>query len=911
MVVQALLFALMISTPATVSAQASDAGVLSMADISSNLNSESVRSHSSHVSLEFVDVPLVEALNDIARVGGLQLIYGSDVLPAEESVTITFDDVDAKEAVRRTLAGQPVQMYSQGNLVVFAAAPLPRAIGEPEVGSIVGRVTDSSTGVGIDGVSVLVQGTDLGALTGNTGRYGISDVPAGTHTLVVKRLGYAEIQRTVTVPEGGIVAENFELEVTAMPMDEIVVTGTGFETEVRAVPNPVSVMTAEEIEAKAVTNVTDLLRGEVPGVMALSYGPEGLASAIFARGNAGGGGIGAGRPDVVKIYVDGVEVASPVYLSTIDPRSVERVEVIRGPQASALYGSEASSGVIQLFTKKGTPGRAQPRITLQAALGVEESDYTPSGAGTPMRQEYSFDVDGGGESFSYHAGSNYQTEGEWVYGYGSEALNASAGLRASQGPLSLDLTARWSDREFDWGNRPIFYDLPSDACPQCGNPDFLENEQSEMNQTTFALKVGYRATPEWQHTLTVGDEQNFYGVHQPEPSFNTPADTFMWFHRVERHRRTIRYETTYNTDLGQNVTGRFISGLDHGTLDLWISRATNLPISATGGWLQLGPTTSPGLNNDSWWNTGYFGMAEVGIQDQLFLTMGGRVEEHSLMGEDYGRAFNPRVGASYVRDLGAVDLKVRAEWGEGLRAPPPTARAGEDTYGSILLPNPDIAPSEKSGWDAGFDVVWGNRASLSLTRYDEEATGLIQRVPIDLSGELPVYQFQNTGVVGLKGWEVEGTLTMGRVTLSGNYAYSDNEVLKVSEETAANPDATFQVGDRTQSVPEHSGGVQARAWVGRGTVSLDGSFLSGWRAIDYIDLYGYQYGGDDFRGSIRDYYEIFPALWKWNLRAEQALFESVSGFLKVDNLFNNLSPDVFNFRVARGRTTMLGVRWTL
>lgn len=131
-----------------------------------------------------------------------------------------------------------------------------------------------------------------------------------------------------------------------------------------------------------------------------------------------------GRP---KVYVDGVPVASDAY-GVVDPQSIERMEVIRGPQAAAIYGSDALAGVIQIFTKRGSEGRRRPEVQAQAALGVIESEFEGSGA---LRQEYSATVRGGSTNASYSLGGSYSRTGDWIpeYGVSSPRSGFTTGTR--------------------------------------------------------------------------------------------------------------------------------------------------------------------------------------------------------------------------------------------------------------------------------------------------------------------------------------------------------------------------------------------------------------------------------------------------------------------------------------------------
>ena len=224
--------------------------------------------------------------------------------------------------------------------------------------------------------------------------------------------------------------------------------------------------------------------------------------------------------------------------------------------------------------------------------------------------------------------------------------------------------------------------------------------------------------------------------------------------------------------------------------------------------------------------------------------------------------------------------------------------------------NPAIAPEEKVGWDAGFELYWGNKASLALTHFDEEARNLIRFVDLDPTASPRVRQYQNIGVVEMQGWEVEGKVSLGRVTLEANYAYSDNVIRKVTDVVAADPNAIFQVGDRTPFAPKHSGGGRFILRFGRGSASLDASVMDDWRAFDAVAFFDRLYGGVPYRGSTRAYYVSYSnAIWKWNLGLEQSVTDRLTAFLRVDNLANGQDGGYQNIAVTPGRTTAIGFRF--
>ena len=115
----------------------------------------------------------------------------------------------------------------------------------------------------------------------------------------------------------------------------------------------------------------DLLRSGIPGVVAWDLGISGPFAQIGSvRGSS------SFTSNYLKTYVDGVELASPYLLFAVDPYSIERIEIIRGPQGSALYGSDAISGVVHVVTRRGSPSSEwRPTIDAQFSGGVVASRY--------------------------------------------------------------------------------------------------------------------------------------------------------------------------------------------------------------------------------------------------------------------------------------------------------------------------------------------------------------------------------------------------------------------------------------------------------------------------------------------------------------------------------------------------------
>ena len=275
-------------------------------------------------------------------------------------------------------AAQSVSFDPQPTLVLEVPPAEVDARPVPVQGTVTGTVTDAGTGQPIAAVQMSVVGTGLGGLTNADGRYLIANVPDGPQTLRAERVGYATVDVAVTIAADQTLVQDFLLSEQAFALDEIVVTGVPGGTRRRAIGNSVSTVEAAAItELAPVEDVQTLLRGRTPSVNMMGGGMVGQGPRMRIRG-ASTFSLN-GQP---LIYIDGVRANNDEttgytfgnnagvrsILTSLDPEQIERIEVLKGPAAATLYGTEASRGVINVITKRGQEGGA--RVDLMVRQGV-------------------------------------------------------------------------------------------------------------------------------------------------------------------------------------------------------------------------------------------------------------------------------------------------------------------------------------------------------------------------------------------------------------------------------------------------------------------------------------------------------------------------------------------------------------
>ena len=170
----------------------------------------------------------------------------------------------------------------------LAASPSVAASQGTSNGTIVGRVTDARTGSGIQNATVQVEATRLAGTTNTDGRFRIANVPAGAHNVVVLRLGFASAHRAVTVVAGQDISVDVGLQVSAVELDQVVVTGTAGGEARRAIGNVVARIDAgDELAKSAATNLSSLLNARAPGLsIQNTTGSLGAGPAIQIRGRS-------------------------------------------------------------------------------------------------------------------------------------------------------------------------------------------------------------------------------------------------------------------------------------------------------------------------------------------------------------------------------------------------------------------------------------------------------------------------------------------------------------------------------------------------------------------------------------------------------------------------------------------------
>ncbi len=489
-------------------------------------------------------------------------------------------------------------------------------------GTVSGTVTSQQTGQGLASVQVFIGQLDLGVLTQANGQYTIENVPAGTHELSAQRLGYQTTAVQVTVSGGQTTLADFALQEAALQLDAVVVTGTAGGSQRRAIGNAVAQVTLDDLTALApVATPEEALAGRTPGVQLLPPGGAGAGSKIRIRGHSSMALSG----DPI-IYVDGVRVNdsrgvesryhNSSTLADFNPEDIESIEVIKGPAAATLYGTEASDGVIQIITKSGNVGAPVFEVSSEFGHnywpdfpGYERLSWFPDPARCPqipctspdqligvdfrqndidngfgdlfrngVIQRYNIGVRGGTDLIRYAFGVTRNTE-EGVVDWNSDERNSvrtNLQVTATEN-LNIQLSGGYYQSTYQppeffwganwgWGGRPQTYADYSETSRRGwrnGGPEEFDPENYLNSYLTkrsvWSLQTTLE-TAEWlTHRLTLGMDQ-------------VNRQRAFWYARVGHNRlsgagRLGRKdvntwdEPVYTVDLSGTAAFRFNDGL--------------------------------------------------------------------------------------------------------------------------------------------------------------------------------------------------------------------------------------------------------------------------------------------------------------------------------------------------------------
>jgi TonB-dependent SusC/RagA subfamily outer membrane receptor len=632
-------------------------------------------------------------------------------------------------------------------------------------GVVGGVVVAAGTLEPLSGAQVAIVGTNLGGLTNDAGRFLIEGISGTEVTVQVVLLGYGTTTVQATV---GVTNLRISLGQAVVMLDELVVTGTAGDTRRRVLGNAVSSIDASATLTAPVENLGDLLKGRATGVVVTQgSGVAGSTREIRIRGRSSM----QDRSDAPLLVVDGVRVnnrlfgnfADPAFsrLDDIDPANIESIEIIKGPAAATLYGTEASNGVIQIITKKGSAGPAVWSATMRQGAGYfhDAADRIgdfygegPSGEiiqhnpiraeearGTPIfstarEQFYNLSVRGGTDAIQYYLSGSATLNDGVTDENTSDKYNAqfnlniapSSKLRISTSTGLVINRARFPDG-FNGIMAGVLWGTPSSlhtenrgfyfAPPETLIEAYQNNHN--VNRATLGISVEHNTTDWLTQRLTGGMDFTDQVVSRYTPrlgefdsQFFSPREAggSKTVDREDVLYKTLEYTATASLRVSQDLTSNTSGGFQVNQRNIRFTEAEGEGFPATGVGVIAGAGTYQRGRDDFLENNtvGVFLQEQFGWQDRLFLTVAIRADDNSAFGEDFDLVYYPKVSGSWVLSEEsfwnfdwANAFRLRAAYGESGQQP--DAFAALRTYEARAHPagKPTITPSASGNAELG------------------------------------------------------------------------------------------------------------------------------------------------------------------------------------------------------------------
>ncbi|MBA4073009.1 MAG: hypothetical protein C0497_14415 [Gemmatimonas sp.] len=799
-------------------------------------------------------------------------------VPLERRVSMQFRDISLREALDRVMAVAQVRISYSAELL-----PLDRSV----------RGTFDSVTVGALLVALLKD-------------VAVVPVVSGRDQVVLAPVRDERAMRATPPPRTAGTAE----------LDRVVVTGSVAGAAQRPLTIALSVIDGRDVGHAEVHDISSALSVAVPGLWAWEQSP---ASLIARYGSIrGASSFGANYP---KIYVDGLATANPLLVTQFDPESVQRIEVIRGPQGAALYGADAISGVVNIVTRHEGVDAGAPRVRMRSSAGYASSDYSSSAV---FAQDHRLTFGIGSSLRTAQFGLGLGSLGAFYTGAASHSVQASAGGRLIGARTVVTGTARLVSGSVGTTVNPLLVNSTVATAAHAGGAAARRDDAQSLQAYTVGATVKYAASDRWTHTLVAGvDGYVLSNVANDFTPFPSSTDSALRAARGAADRTTLRVSSVARLGRVERLALSLTFAAEHSALRqeapvIQLGRAGMHQAAVVGLARAVGPMGSTAATQVDWvTDAGFTTQADVAWRDRWFLSAGLRLERNSGYVIAARSNLLPMIGGAWVREFGDVTLKLRTAFGHGIRAPRNAVR--ETMFGMMNAKAVvrSLAPEEQSGVEGGIDLLLGHVATLQVTRFGQLASGLIQQVIIPDSTSATAnqppsqlsLQYQNVGSIGNHGWELQATVRQGRLAGAVSLATVDSRVRSL----AAGYTGDLRPGDRVLGVPGRTAGASA-TWSGvrwKAVVGVSRAF--DWIEYDRLSLAAAYVGFDRatvplYGADLRGYWRTYAGRTRLRGSVSRAFGRGASLVLTGENLLNFQRGEPDNVTIVPGRTITTGAR---
>lgn len=570
-------------------------------------------------------------------------------------------------------------------LYIFLIFLLHVSYAQPNAGSIRGTVSDAKTQEPLAGVNVLLRGTVRGTTTNTHGKYLLGKIPAGTFDISFSLIGYTtQTIQQISIQPDSAVHLDVSLTQSTLQTDQVVVTANRREQSLREVPVSVSTVTSKMIADRLSVTLDDALR-YVPGVNMMS-------DQVNIRGSTG---YSRGVGSRVLILIDGLPYITgdtgEINWETFPMFQIDRIEVVKGA-GSALYGSSALGGVINVITKE--IGEA-PEIRFRLFSGIYDKSsygewnwYSTPRFNTGGFFSYSNRVG----SFGYLISASRSVDDSYrlndVYHRWGVYSKLNYNFSQSQN-LTLMTNLQWRKHgNFFWWQSLKEPARPADA-----------QLNGEVNSARGNVSLAYKniLSDQFFYSLKAIYFGNFWQDDSSGRVNNTSAAHFTQFEA----------QATYTTSSAHFLTFGLAANYDRVISDIFGSH--------------------PGVG------AAFYVQDELTLFQPLKLTAGIRYDWQRVWKEIFSSPaatspsqFNPKIGLVFSP---SPLTTIRASYGEGFRYPSISELFTSVSTGVSqvkIVPNDSLRPERSTSFEIGGSQWLGERIFLDLALFQSDYYDLIE-----------------------------------------------------------------------------------------------------------------------------------------------------------------------------------------
>jgi outer membrane cobalamin receptor len=784
--------------------------------------------------------------------------------PLDRSINIRTVNLSLREALDRVAAAARIRLsYSAEQL------PLDRAVCVSADASPAGRV-----------LADLLEGTNVAPI-----------VVSSDQVVLAPRPKVVRSESAAMAPTLGV-------------LDRVVVTGTENGAPAKEATIGLDVLNGKALARDNTNTISDALDGYVPGMWSWAQSPSNMLNSYASI--RGASSFGLSYP---KIYIDGIEVANPLLLSRFNPGAIDHIDVIRGPQGAALYGTDAISGVVNIVTRHDGSDGDGPQAAIRSTAGVSQSSF----ARDVVAQDHAFSFVTGTSTRSADLHVSGSTLGAFVPNGYSRDIMASGGGRIVGDAGALTTTARLFFSQAGVPSSPLVQ-TPAASSPGGAPSSMTSTNGAPQTVSEYTLGATAMRAPDQMtvDSFVVGVDgyrlANVQTNYTPVPSI---VDSALRAAQGGADRATLRATRVYHFRADDPTRASLTLSAEHATLRASTVSSTAFAVGAPQ--IVAAPMQQQsGQPIVSWQNsTGVTAQANAAFDNALFFTSGVRLEEDSRLAAGNRIVTLPMLGVSGVNDFGPFTMKLHAAYGRGIRPP--------NTLQHLQMLQPQSAaeaalgPEVQSGTEVGLDLTVHRAFTLQLTRFDQRASGLIQEVPLEsdsaITGRRMQYVAQNVGEISNTGWELGAFSTISHVTMNASFASVDSRVRKLAPGYMGD----LETGDRMLQVPAMTASLGA-TWTGQSwSTSIGGTRAFNWINYDEVGLAQAWLSGSpsvrDLVGpQLRNYWRQYTGGLHLRASVSHDIRRDFSVELSGENLLNYQRGEPDNITIIPGRTIMTGVR---